>query len=253
MTTAQERRRFLAGVASAYGRTGAAGSTGPVLVYDRLARALVAASPVPLAGRTVVDVGAGTGAASLAVVAAGGRAVALDLAPPMPRAHRAPVVGAIAGEATALPVGDATVDGVVAAFSLNHLPDPVDGFREARRVCRPGSAAAAAVDRGLRRHHLTVAAMRPGGGPLRPPRRRARHPVGWPPAPVPDVSAPAGGAEPSSAPGTTAEPLPDGSTGTVPATVPTPSGCSLASRRIDSQIATVSTTAMTPRLTAVGM
>lgn len=145
MTTAQDRRRFLAEVAGAYGRTGDAWSTGPALVYDRLAAALVAASPVPLAGRTVVDVGAGTGAASLAVVAAGGRAVAVDLAPPMLRAHRAPVVGAIAGDATALPLGDATVDGVVAAFSLNHLPDPVAGFREARRVCRPGSPVLAAA------------------------------------------------------------------------------------------------------------
>jgi hypothetical protein len=31
------------------------------------------------------------------------------------------------------------VDGLVAAFSFNHLHDPASGFREARRVCRTGS------------------------------------------------------------------------------------------------------------------
>jgi hypothetical protein len=42
-------------VARASDRTGAAWSDGPALVYDRLAAALVAQSPVGLAGRTVVD------------------------------------------------------------------------------------------------------------------------------------------------------------------------------------------------------
>lgn len=145
MRTAQDRRHFLAAVAGAYGRTGAAWAAGPALVYERLARAVVGASPVPLAGRTVLDVGAGTGAAALAVVAAGGRAVAVDIAPEMLLAHPTPVAGAVAGEATALPFGAASVDGVVAAFSLNHLPDPSAGFAEARRVCRPGSPVLAAA------------------------------------------------------------------------------------------------------------
>ncbi len=136
---ADEGRRFVTAVARAYERTGAAWSHGPGLVYDRLAIAVVARTPVPLAGRTVVDVGAGTGAASLAASSAGARIVAVDVAPAMLHANRAAVEGAIAGEATALPLADRAVDGLVAAFSFNHLPDPAAGFREASRVCRPGS------------------------------------------------------------------------------------------------------------------
>jgi len=133
---------FSAAVARAYDATGAAWSRGPALVYDRLAAALVDASPVPLAGRTVLDVGAGTGAASLAAAAAGARVVAVDVAPAMVRANRAPapaLVGAVVGDAGALPVGSGTAGGLVAAFSFNHLPEPALGFAEAVRACRPGS------------------------------------------------------------------------------------------------------------------
>ena len=80
---------FDAAVARAYEATGAAWSRGPALVYDRLAVALVDASPVPLAGRTVLDVVAGTGAASLAAAAVGARVVAIDVAHAMVRANRA--------------------------------------------------------------------------------------------------------------------------------------------------------------------
>jgi ubiquinone/menaquinone biosynthesis C-methylase UbiE len=133
---------FTAAVARAYDRTGSAWSGGPALVYDPMADALVAQSPVPLGGRTVVDVGAGTGAASLAVAAAGGRVVAVDLALGMLRANRADrasVAGGVVADAVTLPLADRAVDGLVAAFSFNHLPEPAAGFREAARVCRPGS------------------------------------------------------------------------------------------------------------------
>ena len=40
----------------------------------------------------------------------------------------------------ALPLRDHAVDAVVAAFSLNHLEDPVAGLREAARVTRTGGA-----------------------------------------------------------------------------------------------------------------
>jgi ubiquinone/menaquinone biosynthesis C-methylase UbiE len=139
VTGPAEERRFTAAVARAYDRTGRAWSDGPVIVYDRLAKAILDESPRPLAGRTVLDVGAGTGAASLAAMAAGARVVAVDLSPGMLRANRAEVAGALVADATALAVADHSVDGVVAAFSFNHLPDPAPGFREAARVCRPGS------------------------------------------------------------------------------------------------------------------
>ena len=133
---------FDAAVARAYDATGAAWSRGPALVYDRLAVALVDASPVSLAGRLVLDVGAGTGAASLAAAAAGARVIAVDVAPAMVRANRlAPpaLAGAVVGDAVAVPVASGRAGGLIAAFSFNHLPDPARGFAEAVRACRPGS------------------------------------------------------------------------------------------------------------------
>ena len=55
-------------------------------MYALLARALVAAAPVPLAGRLVLDLGAGTGVAGQAALAAGARqVVAADLSEGMLR------------------------------------------------------------------------------------------------------------------------------------------------------------------------
>jgi ubiquinone/menaquinone biosynthesis C-methylase UbiE len=129
------------GVAGAYSATGGAWQHGPGRVYDRLAEVLLARSPVPVRGCRVLDVGAGTGAASRAALAAGATAViALDPAVGM-LAHdaswRAP---AVAGDALALPFAAATFDVAVAAFSLNHLTDPVGGLREMARVTRCGGA-----------------------------------------------------------------------------------------------------------------
>jgi ubiquinone/menaquinone biosynthesis C-methylase UbiE len=129
-------------VAEAYDATADRWATGPARVYDRMAEVLVDRTPVPLEGRTVLDVGAGTGAAGRAVRRAGGRPLALDLSPGMLRANPSGRSGrgrAAVAEASALPMADARVDGVVAAFSFTHLPEPALGLAEARRVCRPGS------------------------------------------------------------------------------------------------------------------
>jgi ubiquinone/menaquinone biosynthesis C-methylase UbiE len=126
-------------LAEAYDATAAAWAVGPARVYDRLASVLVDRSPVPLAGRLVLDVGAGTGAAGRAVRRAGGHPLAVDLSAAMLRADPAAAGRAVVADARRLPVADAGVDGLVAAFSFNHLPEPADGMAEARRVCRPGS------------------------------------------------------------------------------------------------------------------
>lgn len=133
-------------IARAYDRSAAAWQDGPGrLVYDHLAVALVAlveAGPVGtggLAGRRVLDVGSGTGAASRAITAAGGTPVAVDRSPGMLRADPAGPGRSLVSDATRLGVATGAVDGVVAAFSFNHLPDPVPAFREAVRVCGPGS------------------------------------------------------------------------------------------------------------------
>jgi ubiquinone/menaquinone biosynthesis C-methylase UbiE len=127
-------------LARAYDRTGRAWERGPArLVYDRLARVLVGRSPVALAGRIVLDVGAGTGAACRSIRAAGATPLAVDISAGMLRADPAGRGLAVVSDATRLAVATSSVDGLVAAFCFNHLDDPSQGFREAGRVCRPGS------------------------------------------------------------------------------------------------------------------
>lgn len=129
------------GIAAAYSATAASWQRGPARVYDRLAEVLLARSPVPVGGGRVLDVGAGTGAATRAALAAGATAViAIDSAVGMlahDASRRAP---AVAGDALALPFAAATFDAAVAAFSLNHLTDPAGGLREMARVTRRGGA-----------------------------------------------------------------------------------------------------------------
>ena len=120
-------------------------ASGPTPVYRRLAQALVGAAPAPLAGRCVLDLGAGTGVASQALIDVGAHPVAVDLAESMlrHRHHERPV--AVAGDARKLPFAAATFDAVVAAFCLNHLPDPTAGLAECRRVLRTGGVVLAST------------------------------------------------------------------------------------------------------------
>ena len=130
-------------VASAYSATGAAWGRGPALVYDRLAERLVDACPVSLADRLVLDLGAGTGAASRAAAGRGARVVAVDAAIGMLLAGAGDGPPPVAADALALPFPDGAFDAVVAAFSLNHLHDPTAGLAEAARVTRAGGAVVA--------------------------------------------------------------------------------------------------------------
>jgi len=127
-------------LADAYSATGAAWQRGPERVYQRLADVLVAASPVPLAGCRVADVGAGTGAASRAIERAGGRPVALDLAAGMLAAGRADRPPAVVADLRRLPLASGSCAAVVAAFSFNHVPDPEVALADAARVVEAGGA-----------------------------------------------------------------------------------------------------------------
>lgn len=142
------RRRGMAltgAVAAAYSAAGEAWQRGPDRIYDRLARVLVAASPVSLGRARVLDVGAGTGAASRAALAAGAAAVvALDAAFGMLAHGAGERPPAAVGDLIALPFADAAFDAAVAAFSLNHLADPATGLREMARVTRRGGPLLAA-------------------------------------------------------------------------------------------------------------
>jgi SAM-dependent methyltransferase len=132
------------GVAEAYTATGGAWETGPGRVYDRLSAVTVACSPVSWADAFVLDLGAGTGAATRAVLDAGAsRVIAIDVATGMLAHDAANRPPAVVGDALALPFRAASFDAVVAAFSVNHLTEPAAGLAEARRVTRPGGAVVA--------------------------------------------------------------------------------------------------------------
>ena len=128
-----------------YARAARGWATGAARVYGPLARDLVAAAPHPLAGRRVLDVGAGTGLASAALAAAGARPVAVDLSPDM--LAWTPPTGLRRRPARSTPCRwrDAAVDDVVAAFVLNHVSDPGAALAELIRVTRPGGALLASV------------------------------------------------------------------------------------------------------------
>lgn len=128
------------GTARAYTHTGGAWQLGPGRIYDQLAAVLVARSPVSLRGRRVLDVGAGTGAATRAALDAGAAAVvAVDASIGMLAYRSGDRPPAVAGDALALPFADGSFDAAVAAFSLNHLTDPVRALRETLRVIAPGA------------------------------------------------------------------------------------------------------------------
>ncbi len=149
-----------AGLRAAYEAAAGGWAAGPERVYAPLARALVLAAPVPVTGCRVLDLGAGTGLAGRAALAAGAdRVASADLAVAMLRLT-GPAQHPVAADAVALPFRDRSFDLVVAAFCLNHLDRPGDVLGEVRRVGRALAAstfapgwthpAKLAVDQGLR-------------------------------------------------------------------------------------------------------
>lgn len=97
----------------------------------------------PLAGATVVEVGAGTGKATRGLGARGARVLPVDIGAGMLAQLRArsPGVPAIVGDGAALPVAHGAADLVAAAQSFHWLP--LDrSLPEALRVLRPGGALA---------------------------------------------------------------------------------------------------------------
>jgi ubiquinone/menaquinone biosynthesis C-methylase UbiE len=132
-------------ILTAYEGRGASWASGPERVYDRFAVELIRVCPLSLRGASVLDLGAGTGAASRAVAAAGGHPIALDAAFDMLVHNRRAPARRIVGDALALPFGEGAFDAVAAAFSISHVDDPTAALREARRVTRGGGAVIASV------------------------------------------------------------------------------------------------------------
>lgn len=116
----------------AYDTAAPAWTHGAERLYLPLAQALV--GQVEVAGRRVLDLGAGTGVAGRAALAAGARSVvAADVAVGMLR-RCGPPLQPVAADARRLPFRDRSFDLVLAAFCLSHLPSLAGGLREARRV-----------------------------------------------------------------------------------------------------------------------
>ena len=132
-------------IADPYARSGRRWALGAELVYGPIAAELVAMSPHPLAGRTVLDAGAGTGAASAALRARNARVLAMDRSAGMLAWNAVARPPCAVADLRALPLATGTVDDSVAAFVLNHLTEPGAGLAELRRVTRPGGAILATV------------------------------------------------------------------------------------------------------------
>ncbi|HLK77674.1 MAG TPA: class I SAM-dependent methyltransferase [Streptosporangiaceae bacterium] len=131
--------------ADRYAGAGPRWATGAMLVYGPIAAELVAMSPHRLAGRTVLDVGAGTGAVSSALTARRAHPVAMDLSIDMLAWNARARPPCVVADIRALPLPAGRVDAAVAAFVLNHLRQPSAGLAELVRVTRPGGAVLAAV------------------------------------------------------------------------------------------------------------
>ena len=135
-------------VRAAYQASARLWSEGPAPVYAVLARALVACAGGPPPGGRVLDLGAGTGVAGQAALAAGAATVVpADVSVDMlrrglDRGLDRGRVWPVAADAGALPFRDGCFDLVLAAFCLGHLDLPGAGLREARRVA-PALAASA--------------------------------------------------------------------------------------------------------------
>ena len=134
----------LTSVRQGYAGAASAWADGAELAYGPLADALLARAP-DLTGRLVLDVGAGTGAVSRRLLAAGARAIAVDATWSMLAHDASSRPPAVVGDVNRLPLVDDAVDGAAAAFVLNHLADPVAALVELRRVVRPGGFVVASV------------------------------------------------------------------------------------------------------------
>ncbi len=128
-----------------YEHTAAAWASGAELVYQPMADALVAASPVDLRDRTILDVGAGTGAGSRALLRVGAQPIAVDLAWTMLAHDRAARPPAAVADLYRPPIAPRALGGVLAPFVLNHIDQPVDALSALAGTVAPGGVVLAST------------------------------------------------------------------------------------------------------------
>jgi demethylmenaquinone methyltransferase / 2-methoxy-6-polyprenyl-1,4-benzoquinol methylase len=121
-------------VAGRYDLTNTVLSGGLDAGWRRATREALDARP----GSTVLDVAAGTAVSTVELAAGGVHAIACDFSQGMLKAGASRAVPKVAGDAMALPLADASVDGVVISFGLRNVADPRAALREFARVTRPG-------------------------------------------------------------------------------------------------------------------
>lgn len=144
-------------MAAAYEGTAGAWAAGAARLYDSLAQAVVDAYPLPLQRKRILDLGAGTGAVSRALLERGALPLAVDSASDMVAHCEEHGLPAVRGNLLALPLENATFDGAVAAFSVSHVTDPVRALREARRVVRDEGAVVASTFAAAPEHRAKAA------------------------------------------------------------------------------------------------
>lgn len=124
--------------------------------------------PAPRPGAVLLDLGCGAGLLAPHIRGKGYRHVGVDLSPSALAQARAHGVEPVRGNVLAVPMGDESVDVVVAGEILEHVPDLPTAIAHACRVLRPGgllvldTLAATALCRFLA---ITVAERLPGTVP----------------------------------------------------------------------------------------
>jgi ubiquinone/menaquinone biosynthesis C-methylase UbiE len=118
--------------------------TGAAHVYRPLAAMLVAASPIALGGRLVLDVGSGTGAVARAATVSGARVVAAEQSLTMLSHQRPQPWPRVAADVLDLPFKDGVFDAALAGFLINHMA-PQRPLAELARVVGPGGVVLAST------------------------------------------------------------------------------------------------------------
>ncbi len=123
-------------VARRYDLTNDVLSAGQARRWRHQVSAAVAASR----GERVLDVAAGTGTSSVPLRRTGAHVVAVDFSLGMLHSgrRRLPDLPFVAGDALALPFGDASFDAVTTSFGLRNVADPGAALTEFARVTKPG-------------------------------------------------------------------------------------------------------------------
>ncbi len=132
----------------------AAGWSERAATFERLVARATTVAIEPLldsagvtAGTRVLDVGCGLGDLAAAAARRGAEPTGLDIAEGMIDAarRRHPAIEFVLHDGEELPFGAASFDAVLAAFVVNHLPDPERAAAEFARVTKPGGRIALAM------------------------------------------------------------------------------------------------------------